>query len=203
MKNSKKKYSIEDYNKRALKNECWNNVDTSLYGGWVNPRSKTRRQRQSAVDGKMEKIERLKAARLAGQIVEVQTEAVIERPVESCNEIIHSLEERLVDIRRRREFSNRVKGQHSEILDGFLYLVINPAWNGWVKIGRTTDYEKRLQAYQTSSPHNDYQMVEIHYTENTIKAENILLDSAVLAGYPVKGEWIQAKIVDLLQLMKL
>lgn len=39
---------------------------------------------------------------------------------------------------------------------GYLYIVTNRSWPNWVKIGVTENLEKRLQQYQTASPHRDY-----------------------------------------------
>lgn len=39
---------------------------------------------------------------------------------------------------------------------GFVYLALNPAWPGRVKVGRTTNPTKRLSQYQTASPDRDW-----------------------------------------------
>ena len=47
---------------------------------------------------------------------------------------------------------------------GYLYVIINDSFPGWVKVGTTKNLKKRLQTYQTSSPHRDYQIV--YYVEH-------------------------------------
>ena len=47
---------------------------------------------------------------------------------------------------------------------GQVYIITNPAWEGWVKVGMAVDAEDRLGGYQTSSPYRDYTLV---YTVDT------------------------------------
>ena len=41
---------------------------------------------------------------------------------------------------------------------GQVYIVVNKAWKGWVKIGSSIDAEDRCNGYQTSSPFRDYKL---------------------------------------------
>lgn len=49
---------------------------------------------------------------------------------------------------------------HTEIdtksVEGDVYIIKNPAWKGWFKVGRAVNSEDRLNGYQTSSPFRDY-----------------------------------------------
>lgn len=108
-----------------------------------------------------------------------------------------TLEDRLADIRKRKD-EQKTERKNSVILDGFLYLVISPAYPEWIKVGQTTDYEKRLGNYQTASPFADYQMVACKWVENSFEAEQALLTKAKLV-FEVKGEWIKASINDLIK----
>jgi len=51
-----------------------------------------------------------------------------------------------------------------------IYVMINPAWPEYVKIGRSDDIVKRLRGYQTYSPFRDY---EICYSKETGKIREI------------------------------
>ena len=44
---------------------------------------------------------------------------------------------------------------------GHVYAIVNEAWPGWVKIGMSVDWERRLDSYQTSSPHRDYRVLGV------------------------------------------
>ena len=48
--------------------------------------------------------------------------------------------------------------------EGQVYIITNPAWEGWVKVGMAVDADDRLGGYQTSSPYRDYTLA---YTVDT------------------------------------
>ena len=43
--------------------------------------------------------------------------------------------------------------------EGQVYIITNPAWEGWVKVGMAVDAMDRLKNYQTSSPFRDYTLL--------------------------------------------
>jgi len=45
--------------------------------------------------------------------------------------------------------------------EGQVYVLTNPAWPDWIKIGMAIDAEDRCNSYQTSSPFRDY---KLHYS---------------------------------------
>lgn len=55
--------------------------------------------------------------------------------------------------------------------DGFVYAITNPAWPGYVKIGRCMDYEERLSSYQTGDPFRGYQLELAVYVADRHEAE--------------------------------
>jgi len=70
---------------------------------------------------------------------------------------------------------------------GFVYVITNPAWPGYVKIGRAFDPEARLSGYQTSCPKRDYALYAAIYFEDCHFAETEI--HARLYGYRQEGEW--------------
>lgn len=48
--------------------------------------------------------------------------------------------------------------------EGQVYIITNPAWEGWVKVGMAVDAVDRAGNYQTASPYRDY---ELAYVVNT------------------------------------
>ena len=54
---------------------------------------------------------------------------------------------------------------------GFVYLMVNPKFPGWVKIGKTQDYNSRLSTYQTGDPYRAYDMKQRIEVENRHTAE--------------------------------
>ena len=44
-------------------------------------------------------------------------------------------------------------------IEGQVYIITNPAWDGWVKVGMAVDAMDRIKNYQTSSPFRDYTLL--------------------------------------------
>tara|TARA_A100000171_G_scaffold52782_1_gene73035 strand:+ start:6121 stop:6669 length:549 start_codon:yes stop_codon:yes gene_type:complete len=42
--------------------------------------------------------------------------------------------------------------------DGYVYILTNPAWSDWIKVGRAVNPKDRCRQFQTSSPYRDYKM---------------------------------------------
>ena len=40
-----------------------------------------------------------------------------------------------------------------------MYILKNPAWKNWYKIGKAIESTDRCNGYQTGSPHRDYELV--------------------------------------------
>ena len=50
---------------------------------------------------------------------------------------------------------------------GQVYILTNPAWEGWVKVGMAVDAVDRTGNYQTSSPYRDYELgYVVEYTRS-------------------------------------
>ena len=43
--------------------------------------------------------------------------------------------------------------------EGEVYVLKNPAWDNWYKIGKAIESKDRCNGYQTGSPHRDYELV--------------------------------------------
>lgn len=77
---------------------------------------------------------------------------------------------------------------------GYVYVVINRAWPGLVKIGCTGDCQKRLQQYNTGSPYRDYEMVHHVYNNDRRAAEKSVHDTFGKDRH--KNEWFWANITE-------
>ena len=71
---------------------------------------------------------------------------------------------------------------------GQVYVIRNPAFPSWCKIGMAVDAQDRLKHYQTSSPYRDYELVKAYSTENRREAE-AQAHAALEKHYARKGEW--------------
>ena len=74
---------------------------------------------------------------------------------------------------------------------GQVYVIRNPAFPSWCKVGMAIDAEDRLKQYQTSSPYRDYVLVASWDVEDRREAEkqaHALLEQ----HYERRGEWFVA-----------
>ena len=77
---------------------------------------------------------------------------------------------------------------------GYLYIITNKSWPGWMKIGTTRNLKTRLQTYQTSSPFRNYEvMYSIKHPEYLQAEQNIKLQMKRFAKR-IKNEWYEVDI---------
>jgi len=100
-------------------------------------------------------------------------------------------------------FSSLAKYELSR--EGQVYIITNPNFPEWVKVGMAVDSEDRLNGYQTSSPFRDYELFTCWSVTDRRSAESeahSLLDKT----YERRGEWFnctpeqaQAALADLME----
>lgn len=74
--------------------------------------------------------------------------------------------------------------------EGWVYIIHNPAWPGFVKIGSARDISERLRHYQTGSPFRDYTVVGAAPFADRMAAERSLHET--MRGHRVGStEWHQ------------
>ena len=72
--------------------------------------------------------------------------------------------------------------------EGQVYILRNPAFPSWCKIGMAVDAQDRLKQYQTSSPYRDYEVVKTYDTNDRRAAESSA-HALLEEHYPRRGEW--------------
>jgi len=82
----------------------------------------------------------------------------------------------------------------SSIKEGYVYVITNKAWPGWVKIGMAVDSEERLNSYQTSSPHRDYILEHSVASNDRRKSEKEAHTRALPLATDSKGEWFKLSV---------
>ena len=82
----------------------------------------------------------------------------------------------------------------SSIKEGYVYVITNKAWPGWVKIGMAVDAEERLSGYQTSSPHRDYTLEHSVASNDRRKSEKEAHTRALPLSTDTKGEWFKLSV---------
>jgi hypothetical protein len=73
-------------------------------------------------------------------------------------------------------------------IHGEVYIIANPAWGGWVKVGMAIDAKDRLKSYQTSSPFRDYTLHYSYPTDDRRKSE-AEAHSKLEQKYERRNEW--------------
>ncbi len=73
----------------------------------------------------------------------------------------------------RPQSKNADDGELEEDPWGFVYLMVNPSFRNWVKIGKTQNHFERLNSYQTGDPYRAYDMKMKKEVENRHDAEKI------------------------------
>lgn len=113
--------------------------------------------------------------------------ANIDITTEGIKEIIVS--EQLLNIRNKYNEEIRVHGEQVSFKEGFVYLISNDAFPGWIKAGMTIDYENRLVQYNVYDPTSGYKMHTVKWVSNRREKENLLLSELTNKAVSCKGEW--------------
>ena len=85
-------------------------------------------------------------------------------------------------------FSSLAKYELS--VEGQVYIITNPNFDGWVKVGMAIDSEDRLNGYQTSSPFRDYHLHSFWDVSNRRNAE-AAAHTELEKTYERRGEWFK------------
>ena len=79
---------------------------------------------------------------------------------------------------------------------GEVYIIKNPAWKGWYKIGKAVDAEDRCNGYQTRSPHSDYEIVSTVSVSNRGLGEKVAHSLAEGLCKERSNEWFRIENLD-------
>ena len=85
-------------------------------------------------------------------------------------------------------FSSLAKYETS--VEGQVYVIINPNFSEWVKVGMAVDSEDRLNGYQTSSPFRDYALVS-SWDVNDRRAAETEAHIELQKLYERRSEWFK------------
>lgn len=83
-------------------------------------------------------------------------------------------------------------GTYKTIPEGLVYIITNPAWADFVKIGMTIDLDDRIKSYQTYSPLKDFKVEKYNFVLNRRREEKELLK--LVPNY--ESEWVSIKYKD-------
>ena len=80
---------------------------------------------------------------------------------------------------------------YDKIKEGFVYIITNPAWPKWVKVGMAVEAHDRCKGYQTASPFRDYKVYFKKFFDNRRNAEKVAHKLLSKSSKTKKGEWFQ------------
>jgi len=81
----------------------------------------------------------------------------------------------------------------NKVKEGYVYILVNPAYPDWVKIGMAVDAEDRCKSYQTGDPFRSYKMVYTAYSKDKAMSEN-KAHKAAEAIAERRGEWFRMSV---------
>ena len=77
------------------------------------------------------------------------------------------------------------------MVGGYLYIITNNAWPGYIKVGVTKNLKSRLKSYQTCSPYRDYVLRYSLYHPDYLVAERRIKDTMRPFAKSIKNEWFE------------
>ena len=85
---------------------------------------------------------------------------------------------------------------------GYIYAFKNSSFEGWVKVGRTTNLTRRLSCFNTGSPFKDFECVHaIEIPKTKLKTyEKRILKETLIQAEESKGEWRKISIEKLMDI---
>ncbi len=110
--------------------------------------------------------------------------------------LIKSNSDKLIEIKQKMSHS------FNEIVDGYIYIIANPCWKGWIKVGMAIDAEDRCKQYQTSSPFRDYTLKFKKYFEDRRTAEQLAHKKLKNICKDNNGEWFKVSISEAKQIIQ-
>ena len=138
--------------------------------------------------------------------------------IESCNNLIepteysgarsvycHPCDRETAKLRMRRKrferVSEKVDGLYYRPKHGYVYIISNPTYRGWVKVGCALDATDRLGSFQTATPHRNFTLQWSRAFEDKLAAEreahNILSNHCKR-----KSEWFYIKAEEAIEILE-
>ena len=85
---------------------------------------------------------------------------------------------------------------YANTTEGYVYIINNPCWDGWVKVGMAIDAEDRCKQYQTSSPFRDYKLCYLKHFEDRKIAEQSAHKELKKITATYNGEWFKTSVKE-------
>ncbi len=86
--------------------------------------------------------------------------------------------------------------------EGYIYLISNPAFDGWIKCGRAVDAYDRCNSLNTGDPYRGYRVEYVVFAEDAAKAEEQAHKLLEDVSFDRRGEWFDTDIVTAIRALK-
>ena len=86
--------------------------------------------------------------------------------------------------------------------EGHVYIISNPCWDGWIKVGMAVDAKDRCNQYQTSSPFRDYKLCYNRKFKDRKSAEQKAHSKLKKISTKHKGEWFKVSVNEATKLIE-
>lgn len=97
--------------------------------------------------------------------------------------------------------AKRLSGVPSkEIREGFIYIMSNPAWPGYFKVGRSLESRDRLLQAQVFSPFSDFKIEGYYLVSDMREVESWV--HGKLKRFNSSGEWFNSPLENIRKLIK-
>ena len=73
---------------------------------------------------------------------------------------------------RLRKKAEQINKSYYKPKQGYVYIITNPNFNGWIKVGCALNAEDRLKSFQTGSPYRDYELKWSTWSEDKLDTES-------------------------------
>ena len=79
--------------------------------------------------------------------------------------------------------------------EGYLYIITNSSFPGFVKVGVTENIESRLRNYQTADPKRSYKVEFFVYHPDAYGAEKRIKEMMKYFALSQKNEWFECSLL--------
>ena len=90
--------------------------------------------------------------------------------------------------------ANETRAKQTSEKRGFVYIITNPAYPGYVKVGKALNVFNRFKGYQTYSPHRNYKLEGYEFFSNRKSAEKMVQNLLKGEQGVAEGEWFEVSV---------
>ena len=105
----------------------------------------------------------------------------------------------LIEIKRITELKTKTNNR-TRLTEGFVYIITNPVYEGWVKVGSALNMEERLSSYQICDPNRGYKIEFIWHFDNRKEAERLAHNA--LHKHRGNGEWFKLNVKKAIKIIE-